>query len=81
MLKYYEEIMNPKKKKQKGEKGEEVNTEGAIAPNDNPAQKKKKKPWEVRREKIQKSFNPELEKNGLPTSFGGANSKKRKERD
>jgi hypothetical protein len=111
MLKYYEQIMNPKKKQKNDGRGDfdrESNTPGfdsrppggpsygapgllpdpigfgggvpatsAAAASATPATSlPKKRPWEVRHEKMEKSFNPDLEKVGLPTSFG-----KRKQRD
>lgn len=48
--------------------------------NQQPTKKKTvKRPWEVRHQKMEKTFNPELEQNGLPTSF--ASKGKRKDRD
>jgi len=44
-----------------------------------PNKKVVKRPWEVRHEKMEKSYNPELQQNGLPTSF--ISKGKRKNRD
>jgi hypothetical protein len=93
MMKYYNEIMNPKKKQKKNKDGEDQDqtqqqmgllgfapgqpqppTDQLLKP-----KQKVKRPWEVRHEKMEKKFNPELEKTGLPTSFTGKGKKRKNE--
>lgn len=84
MLKYYNEIMNPKKKQKKPDANQQQEQFGSpilgTHPNAPPGTTavQKKKPWEIRHEKMEKTYNPELEKAGLPTSFGQKKGRKRK---